>query len=319
MYEDPGPRTMLCAGDYQAWIGEVGGGPRSLRYQGQPLLAEYPEAAAPPLDAGILLAPWPNRTRDGEYTFAGQKHRLVVTEPPRHTAIHGFTGRMAWSPAQPGDADPATVIRRRLHIPEQPGWPWPLELTADWSLDPEQGLCGELSVTNRAEQACPLGVGWHPYLVARGAALDECTLQAPVASALPLDERRNLPSGPEEPAGTVLEPVGGRSVAEGWSVPMSGTWLDHCFGGLPAAEDGWSRAQLRGPDGAVELRAGGDFRWWQIYTADPNRGEGFPGLGRAVAVEPMSCPPDALNSGRDLLVVEPGQTRQFRVGVRAVD
>ncbi|APT90584.1 hypothetical protein CSPHI_05510 [Corynebacterium sphenisci DSM 44792] len=319
MNDDPGARTMLCAGDYQAWIGEVGGGPRSLRHRGRPLLAEYPEATPPPLDAGILLAPWPNRTRDGEYSFAGRAHRLVVTEPPRHTAIHGFTGRMAWSPAAPeGAAHPERTIRRRLRIPEQPGWPWPLELTADWTLDADTGLTGELTVANLAGQECPLGVGWHPYLVACGAELDETVLEAPVTTALPLDPRRNLPIGDPGPADPVLGEVGGRRTGAGWSVPMDGTWLDHCFGAA-ADPDGVLRARLRGPEGAVELRAGGEFGWLQIYTADPARGEGFPGLGRAVAVEPMTCPPDALNSGTDLLTLAPGERRRFEVGIRAID
>jgi aldose 1-epimerase len=42
----------------------------------------------------------------------------------------------------------------------------------------------------------------------------------------------------------------------------------------------------------------------QVYTGDKLE------KGRrrtAVAVEPMTCPPDALRSGKDIVVLEPGQ------------
>jgi aldose 1-epimerase len=37
---------------------------------------------------------------------------------------------------------------------------------------------------------------------------------------------------------------------------------------------------------------------------------------RAIAVEPMSCPPDALRSGRHLVVLEPGQNWLASWGLR---
>ena len=49
--------------------------------------------------------------------------------------------------------------------------------------------------------------------------------------------------------------------------------------------------------------------WAQLYTAEH--------LGRpGVAVEPMTCPPNAFNTGRDLLALQVGQTHDFGVLLR---
>ena len=48
----------------------------------------------------------------------------------------------------------------------------------------------------------------------------------------------------------------------------------------------------------------------QVFTP-----ETFPGVGRALAIEPMTCPPDALNSGIDLITLAPGQSWSGRWGL----
>ena len=57
------------------------------------------------------------------------------------------------------------------------------------------------------------------------------------------------------------------------------------------------------PAGRVELAVDGAFHWLQVYTGDtlpPDERR------RSVAVEPMTCPPNALADGADLVVLEPG-------------
>jgi aldose 1-epimerase len=73
------------------------------------------------------------------------------------------------------------------------------------------------------------------------------------------------------------------------------------------------RHRLLGPDGGVELWAEPAFGWVQVFTPDDH-----PGRGRAVAVEPMTCPPDALNSGTDLITLAPGETWQGSWGLRPI-
>ena len=74
--------------------------------------------------------------------------------------------------------------------------------------------------------------------------------------------------------------------------------LDHAFAGLP--EGTWT-VTLRDPASRVGVSLSSDARWLQVYSADY--------IGRVgVAVEPMSCPPNAFNSGRDVVALGEGET-----------
>lgn len=300
----------LSAGEYQASVSTFGGGTRSLSFQGKPLLTGYEVGEFPPLSSGTLLAPWPNRTAEGVFSHDGELHRLEITEPGRATAIHGFVGTAVWDVEERSES--AVVLR--LDSDRRQGWPWPLELRVRWSLDAESGLRAELTVQNKAEQSCPFGLGWHPYLSAQGAELAECTMHLPVTTNLPLDSVRNLPAGPEIPATMILP-----TLEQG--VQMDGVWLDHCFGGVgkkgTKGKEGSEVVLCNAQGAGARLWADEQFGWYQVFTADPARREGYPGVGRALAVEPMTCPPNALRSGRDLLRLEAGEKRSFAFGVSA--
>lgn len=296
------PFIDLAAGDYRASISAFGGGLHTLDYAGQPLTPGYPHGQYPPLSAGIILAPWPNRTADGVFAHDGQIHRLQITEPGRATAIHGFVGSMVWDVTDRSDS--AVTLEVASGMKE--GWPWRLRMTVTWELDPSKGLTGTVTVRNEEEVSCPFGLGWHPYLSALGAPLDECTLHLPAHTNLPLDSVRNLPAGPEFPADRVLP-----NLERGQH--MAGIWLDHCFGGVP---EGGSEVELINSEGdGVRLWADEMFDWYQVFTADPARREGYPDVGRALAVEPMTCPPDALRSGRHLIRLEGGDQETFSFGL----
>lgn len=299
------PFVDISAGEYRASISTFGGGLRSLEYSGKPLVVSYPEGTYPPLSSGIILAPWPNRTADGVFAHDGVLHRLDITEPARATAIHGFVGQMAWHVADKAEDFVALELSTGL----RQGWPWPLRMRVTWSLDAKEGLRASFDVRNEADASCPFGLGWHPYLSALGAPLDDCVLHLPVGTNLPLDSVRNLPAGPEFPARRVLPDV---EVGQ----RMAGVWLDHCFGEISAQEETLAEARLLNPDGeGVRLWVGEGFNWFQVFTADPARREGYPGVGRALAVEPMTCPPDALRSGRDLIRLNAGEERSFECGI----
>ncbi|MCQ9124796.1 aldose 1-epimerase family protein [Corynebacterium amycolatum] len=301
----------ISAGDYVASISQFGGGPRSLEYCGLPLLTDYPKGFNPPLSAGTLLAPWPNRVADGVFIFGGEVHRLDISEPSRANAIHGFVADRIWTVV---DADDSSVT---LHVEVEPqsGWPWELGMTVRWQVTATDGLSAEFTVHNRSDRECPFGLGWHPYLSALGADFGSCTLRLPVDKNLPLEPIRNLPAGPAVPAETVVP-----SLREG--VSLDGLWLDHCFFVAEETVESDSprrrEAHLIGPSGkGAVLWADDEFRFFQVYVADAGRREGFPGHGNAIAVEPMTCPPDALRSGTGLLRLQAGETKTLAMGLRA--
>mgnify|MGYP003451126895 CR=1 FL=1 len=290
-----GAQYTLVSGDYVAVIASVGATLRSLTYQGRNLVMPFEADEIRPGMRGALLAPWPNRTADGAYVFQGGAHQLAVNEIETNNASHGL---VCWLDFEAVTLTPERV-ELRAWVQAQPGYPWRLEVTVTFELD-ERGLQQEVSILNASAQAAPVGIGGHPYLVAGEAvegALNDWELTLPASRALVVNERR-LPVDEISIAGDAeLDFRSPRRVGA--------TVLDRAFTDLTFDADGLARVRLIGPDGrGVELTWDERCPWTQVYSADA------PGVEQprhSIAVEPMTCPPNAFVTGRDLLAVEPGE------------
>lgn len=281
-----------------AVITTVGAGLRSFEVDGVPYVETFGPDERPPMSAGAVLVPWPNRTAGAVWTLDGVEQRLDVTEPSRGNAIHGLLRRRPWDVIE----HTGSLVSLVAEIEPQAGWPAALRVTVSYALD-DRGLTVTHGVKNVGDVRTPFGVGTHPYPRAGNAETDACTLTLAATTVLPLDRERMVPSGPAVPVeGTGLDFREGR--------PLAGASLDTPFGGCVPGQDGLVHHTLVAEDGGVEIWADPVFRWVQVYTPDS-----YPGRGRAVAVEPMTCPPDALNSGTDLLWVAPGETWGARWGI----
>ena len=303
---------QISAGNYTATIDPHGAGLAALLYDGKPLVAGYQHAR--PFTAGALLAPWPNRTGDGIFSHHGSIHRLACNEADRNNALHGFAAEANWHVTEHS----RSAVTLQWQGPARTDWPWPLHYSITWALA-DDGLSAELTVTNTSTNtgtetahpstaSSPFGLGWHPYLSALGAPLDECTLSMPAATNLPLDPDRLLPAGPEIPATEIV----------GKHQHMEGIELDHCFrmeAPQTSSDHAAHQIELRNADGhGTILWADEHFGWCQVYTSP----ESAPSIGRAVAVEPMTCPPNALRSGESLLQLASASATTFRFGISAI-
>ncbi|GAA0511834.1 aldose 1-epimerase family protein [Saccharopolyspora thermophila] len=298
-----GRQYEIAFGDARAVVTEVGAALRAFEVGGVPYVETYDADRLPPGAAGAVLVPWPNRVGGGRWRLDGKPQQLALTEPARHNAIHGLLRHTAWTLMEHSGS--AVVLRAMVCA--QPGWPVPLLTSIRYSLD-ERGLTVAHTVENPGARPVPFGLGVHPYPRAGHAETDECALRLAAATVLPVDAERLLPARPPRAlAGDEVDFRTGRRLA--------GVLLDTAFGGAaPAPDDPEQlvRHRLTDPAGhGVELWAEPVFRWVQVYTADD-----FPGRGRAVAIEPMTCPPDALNSGTDLIVLRPAETWHATWGLR---
>ncbi|MFZ2177497.1 MAG: aldose 1-epimerase family protein [Rhodococcus sp. (in: high G+C Gram-positive bacteria)] len=286
-------------GRYVADIAVTGAGLRVLEWEGphgpRALTETWEVGTRPPLSAGLILAPWPNRIRDGHFVFDGIDHQLEITEPVLGNASHGFVRRRDWRVTNRADDRVALAIDVGLHK----GWPYPLRLTVEYAVG-RDGLTVTHTATNTGAIPAPFGMGFHSYVRVGDVPLDECTLRLSAGTRLPLDERM-LPSAASQAViGTDYDFTSPRSLA--------GVVLDTPFSALDVDADGRSRHVLRAPDGTgTMLWAAREFGWLQVFIADPDSGKSYPGRGRALALEPMTCPPNAFNSAIDQLVLTPGQ------------
>ena len=302
MVPPTGEQVEITSGSQRAVVVEVGGGLREYTVDGRPVLFGFGVDQMAPGACGIPLIPWPNRIEDGRYDFDGEPQQLALSEPAKGNAIHGLLRWSSWRVHQ-READ-AVVIANRIH--PQKGYPFTLDVEIAYRLD-AAGLTVTTTARNLGPRALPFGAGQHPYLVVGTGTIDPCTLQLDAALLLPTDAR-GLPTGERKPVdGSELDFRPGRR--------LGAQKLDHCFGALGRDEEGRTWARLIAPDGRrTALWADAAYPFLQVFTGDTLAPEH---RRRALAVEPMSCAPNAFRSGDGLVRLEPGAGWTGRWGVRA--
>ncbi|MDR0341895.1 MAG: aldose 1-epimerase family protein [Nocardiopsaceae bacterium] len=295
-----GAQYEISGAGYRATITGLGAGLRELSYQGEPAIDGYQPDELPPGAAGELLLPWPNRVDEGRYTWGGETCQLDLSEPAAGNAIHGLTRWATWR--QVSRAPDA--VRLAVTLLGRSGYPFCLEIDAGYRVT-AAGLEVTVTASNPGSRAAPYGVGAHPYLTAGLPQIDDCELELPAQQWLPADDR-GIPAGPaRDVAGTPADFRARRAIG--------GTRLDHALTGLARDSGGRAWARLSGGGRQVALWAGPGCGWLQVFTGDPL---GPPRGRRALAVEPMTCPPNAFNSGTDVLSVAPGGSVSHSWGIQ---
>jgi aldose 1-epimerase len=293
-----GEQYEIVSGGHRAIITEVGAGLRGYSVDGVEVVRGFAEADMVKGGRGQNLIPWPNRIRDGKYTFAGQSHQLALTEPARGNATPGLVRYVPW---QLADRAP-DALTNRVRVYPQPGWPGWLDASITHRVAVD-GLTVTVEVTNIGDREVPFGYGAHPYLTVGESVVDEVNLTVPAGSYLEVDERL-LPVRVSPVAGTDYDLRSGRTLG-----PLS---LDTAMTDLARDEDGCWRVVLSRGDRSCELWGDATMKWAQVFTGGPYR-------DWSIAVEPMTCGPDAFNEGPthdDLIVLDPGETFTGRWGVR---
>ncbi len=280
-----GELFVIAAGDYRAEIAEVGAALAGLWLADRPVTVDADPEQLPPKSSGAVLVPWPNRIRDGRYTFDGERQQLALTEPAAGNASHGLVKWVRWTCQ---DQKPAELTLLHDLVP-QTGYPFQLRLELRYALDPVTGLTVRLTAHNTGHRDAPFGAGFHPYLDLAGHPLDTAELEVPANTVL-LTDRQQIPTEQRSVAGTSFD---FRTIR-----PIGADRLDHGYADLTGQS-----ALLRTTERTIELRWDAGFNHVQVFTPP------FITPGRnAVAIEPMSCPANAFNSGQDLLRLAPGQS-----------
>ncbi len=278
-------------GPVEAVITSVAAALRVLTVDGHDLVQSFNEHVTPPFGCGIVLVPWPNRVRDGRWVHAGAPLQLDLTEVDRTNAIHGLLRNTPYQLVEKSD----DAVTLGAAVVPQHGYPFYLWTTVEYRLT-GNGVAVRHSVTNLGDQAAPYAVGTHPFIRVGAHAVDDLTITARTVEHVMVDDRLN-PVG-FEPAVGEWDLTEGRVVGE--------LALDDAFRLQPDA-DGVTRTVLSAADGTeTEVWQDGDWEWLQLFIT-----RSFPtadGPVTAIAVEPMTAPADALNSGIGLRWILPGDS-----------
>lgn len=283
-----GIQYPLASGDQEATVVEVGGGLRTYTVAGEPVLDGYELDEMAGGGRGQLLLPWPNRILDGRYQFDGADLQLALTEPGRHNASHGLVRWANWrAVAQEPDR---VVMELALH--PQPGYPFSLDFSVEYRLGPG-GLSVATTATNRGDRPCPYGAGAHPYLTVGTDLIDDALLLIPAETWLETDDR-GIPTGS---APVDRSPYDFRQAKQ-----IGHLVLDTAFTDIVDTE-----AVVASPDGQRRVSVWWDesYRWLMVFTGDtldPARRR------RGLAIEPMTCAPNAFVTGDGLKVLEPDES-----------
>ncbi len=294
-----GEQIEIAHGQQRAVVVEVGGGLRSYVAHGRDLLDGYDVDEMSPSGRGQVLIPWPNRIEDGSYEFDRRRHQLPLSDPEEQDAIHGLVRWAAWNVAE---REASRVVMEHVLHP-QPGYPFSLRLRIEYALG-GQGLRVRTTATNLGRSACPYGSGAHPYLTVGTPTVDPVLLRIPAATVLRSDER-GIPVDRLPVAGTPFDFLRGRAI--------DATRLDHAFTDFTRGDDGFARIELSAPhDGAaITLWLDESYRYVMLFTGDKLSDVSR----RSLAVEPMTCPPNAFRSGEGLIRLEPGASTTGEWGI----
>ena len=307
-FSPSGSQFSLSAADQELVIAEVGGGIRTYSKEGRDVIDGYDATAVCTGGRGQVLAPWPNRVADGFWEWEGMTYQLPLTEPEHGNAIHGLVRWLPWFVE--GESADSASLRMSCRLHPQPGWPWQLDLIVRYDLG-ESGLTVTTSITNTGGPgACPIGVGWHPYVSAFGGLVDDVVLHVPAETSY-LSDERGLPVSREPVAGTDDDFRTPHRIGRA-KLDVAFTDLDRDAGGRSAVEVRPAGGEQAGGIG-TRLWMDDQFTHLMVYTGDtiPEQDR----RRRGIAIEPMTCAPDMLRSQDGMVVLPEGSTFEAAWGL----
>ena len=295
-----GASFEISKGAQRAVITEVGATLRSFDVDGVPVVEGSPAESAPTGGRGQLLLPWPNRVRDGRYRFDGHDYQLSLTDPVLHNAAHGLVRWEPWS----FDAYESHRVALAFTLYPHPGYPFTLRFGVEYSLS-DTGLSVRVRTTNVGTSRAPYGAGAHPYVAAGEGKIDAMRFHMTAASYLRSDKQQI----PVEKLGVEGSPFDFRAPR-----PVGDTKLDTAFTDFERDRDGIARTVLHRADGRrVTLWMDATNTHLMVYSGDtlPDEKQRRTGL----AVEPMTCAPNAFATGEGIAVLAPGESHVSTWGI----
>ncbi len=291
-----GRQYELRRGDAVAVVTELAAGLRSYHRGGVLLTETYGDDQIAPGATGITLAPWANRVEDGTWFLDGRKQQLDITEVSRNNASHGLLRNAGYSLV--GESDHSVELEATIF--PQHGYPFLARHRVEYRLTEDLGLHVRQTLTNNAAAPAPFVLGAHPYLRVGDTPVEDLVLTVAAETRLVADGR--------------LIPRGTAAV-EGDTDFRSGSAIAHLAVDVALTDlqydGGRARHTLSAADGAeVSLWQDESCRYVHVFVSTE-----YPGRTRAVAVEPMTGPANAFNSGDGLRWLAPGESFSIEWGI----
>jgi galactose mutarotase-like enzyme len=217
---------------------------------------------------------------------------LPLAFDPNGLPIHGLlAGASGWSVDRHEASDDGGVLAASFDFAARAdllaAFPFPHRIGVQATLEGPTLTIGT-SVVATGEIGVPVSFGYHPYFQLPSVARERWQVEIPVEERVDLDQEE-LPTGEMEEAAVDAGPLGRRTFDDEFGAPAAGAPF-----------------VLQGGGRRIEVSFGEGFPFSQVYAPDDDD---------VIAFEPMTAPTNALVSGRDLQLLEPGETYEASFSV----
>lgn len=244
---------------------------------------------------GSKLFPFPNRIDSGNYKFGEEKFQLPINFPGEGHAIHGLVLEEKFNVSNVDLTKEHGIVELDYKYNQAQGYPFKFSLQIIFKLS-ESGFSCKTVVKNEDTRKIPVGDGWHPYFKT-GSMADDLYICIPSQEEIEVNERK-IPTGKTKRGNDFCE-----------LKKISDLNFDTCF--RLFEDHDRSIVKLVDKDKNIRMNLWMDcgidkYQYVQVY---------IPPARDCIAIEPMTCIPDAFNNGIGLIVIDPGETNSFLWGI----
>jgi aldose 1-epimerase len=235
----------------------------------------------------IVLYPFPNRMRDGEFLHEGKKYNFPIDNAATNNAIHGLGKKMPHPIVAITLAENhASVTCRNDYDGHLVYYPFPFRFEITFTLSDAVGMEIKMTLENTGEQSIPAGLGWHPYF-SISEKIEDSTLQMLDLEQISIDERM-LPTGEKTLYGDFLtaKKIASTSLDNGFFIKNQSENFDVYLSSEKGKLHYWQKTGEN------------QCNFIQIFTP-PHR--------TCIALEPMTCNIDAFNNNDGLVILKKGE------------
>lgn len=244
---------------------------------------------------GTKLSPFANRINRGKYCYNGNSYQLDINLEEEGHALHGLLYRSPFKlDHHSADEDAVSAVYSYLYASEKIGFPFKYKLLVTFRFTSKNQFTCTTEIKNVSDTTMPLGDGWHPVfktdvsvdnMHVKFTAEDQVNLNGimPGQKAIEFDRFKDYKA------------IGEQS-------------FDHCFKLKTPGNSVFSLLyEILGLRINVWQETGDDkYNYMHLYT---------PKDRQSIAIEPVTCAPDAFNNGEGLKELQPGEEISLSYGI----
>lgn len=230
-----------------------------------------------------ILSPFPGRIEHGTYVHDHKTYQLDTNENNRDNAIHGLVAHEHFECTHSQSSqDQATLVFSYQPKKTIEGYPFLYKVEVTYILT-DHSLHVKIRMENLDETTIPFGLGWHPYFLCTD--IKNSMLQFNSTEEILCD--------------TEMIPIGEKSIDKASSFPIDELHFDTCY------TLDQKKVSLKTSEYSVDMEVlNSEDQYIQIFT---------PHARDCIALEPMTCAPDAFNNGMGILQLEPEDSYTYSI------